>query len=29
MGEANEKMPLDYQGEPMEIGFNASYLLEV
>ncbi|MFN2433081.1 MAG: DNA polymerase III subunit beta [Gemmatimonadota bacterium] len=29
VGEANEKMPIDFQGEPLEIGFNASYLLEV
>lgn len=29
VGEANERMPVDYQGEPIEIGFNATYLLEV
>ncbi len=29
VGEANERMTLDYQGDPIEIGFNASYLLEV
>jgi DNA polymerase III subunit beta len=29
LGEANEEIEVDYAGEPMEIGFNASYLLEV
>lgn len=29
VGEANERMAIDYTGEPIEIGFNASYLLEV
>jgi DNA polymerase-3 subunit beta len=29
VGEANERMPIEYQGDPLEIGFNASYLLEV
>ncbi|MBA2565122.1 MAG: DNA polymerase III subunit beta [Gemmatimonadetes bacterium] len=29
VGEANEKMGIDYQGEPLDIGFNAAYLLEV
>ena len=29
VGEASEKLSLDYQGEPLEIGFNAAYLLEV
>lgn len=29
VGEANEKMAVDYQGDALEIGFNASYLLEV
>jgi DNA polymerase-3 subunit beta len=29
VGEASEKMAIEYRGEPLEIGFNASYLLEV
>ncbi len=29
LGEAEEEMSVDYQGEPLEIGFNANYLLEV
>ncbi len=29
LGEAHEEMELGYDGEPLEIGFNASYLLEV
>jgi DNA polymerase-3 subunit beta len=29
LGEAEEEMPVDYQGESLEIGFNANYLLEV
>ena len=29
LGEAEEDMAVDYQGEPLEIGFNANYLLEV
>ena len=29
LGEAHEEMEVDYEGEPLEIGFNASYLLEV
>jgi DNA polymerase-3 subunit beta len=29
LGEAHEELEIDYQGEPLEIGFNASYLLEV
>jgi DNA polymerase-3 subunit beta len=29
LGEAHEEMEIDYQGEALEIGFNASYLLEV
>lgn len=29
LGEAEEEMAVDYQGEPLEIGFNANYLLEV
>ncbi|MEJ2482691.1 MAG: DNA polymerase III subunit beta [Gemmatimonadota bacterium] len=29
LGEAEEEMPVDYQGDDLEIGFNANYLLEV
>jgi DNA polymerase-3 subunit beta len=29
LGEAQEEMEVEYDGEPLEIGFNASYLLEV
>ncbi len=29
LGEAEEEMVIDYQGDPLEIGFNANYLLEV
>lgn len=29
LGEAEEEMPVDYDGETLEIGFNANYLLEV
>jgi len=29
LGEAEEEMAVDYDGEPLEIGFNANYLLEV
>jgi DNA polymerase-3 subunit beta len=29
LGEAEEEMPVDYQGDALEIGFNANYLLEV
>jgi DNA polymerase-3 subunit beta len=28
MGEATEEIPAEYQGEMMEMGFNARYLLE-
>jgi DNA polymerase-3 subunit beta len=28
MGEAVEEIPADYDGEPMDMGFNARYLLE-
>jgi DNA polymerase-3 subunit beta len=28
MGEAKEEIPADYDGEPMDMGFNARYLLE-
>lgn len=29
LGEASEEMTITYEGEPLEIGFNAAYLLEV
>jgi DNA polymerase-3 subunit beta len=29
LGEAHEELEVDYQGEPLDIGFNAAYLLEV
>lgn len=29
LGEAHEELEVDYQGEPLDIGFNASYILEV
>jgi len=29
LGEAHEELEVDYQGDALEIGFNASYLLEV
>jgi DNA polymerase III subunit beta len=29
LGEAQEELEIDYQGESMDIGFNAAYLLEV
>ncbi|MFW6088126.1 MAG: DNA polymerase III subunit beta [Gemmatimonadota bacterium] len=29
LGEAEEEMAVDYKGDPLEIGFNANYLLEV
>lgn len=29
LGEAHEELELDYSGEPLDIGFNAAYLLEV
>ncbi len=29
LGEAQEEMEIDYDGEPLDIGFNANYLLEV
>jgi DNA polymerase-3 subunit beta len=28
MGEAVEEIPAEYDGEPMDMGFNARYLLE-
>lgn len=29
VGEGSEQMPVSYEGDPIEIGFNANYLLEV
>lgn len=29
LGEASDEMPADYSGEPLDIAFNASYLMEV
>ena len=29
LGEASEEMPIEYDGAPLEIGFNANYLLEL
>ncbi len=29
LGEAEDAIPIEYSGEPVEIGFNAAYLLEV
>src|SRR5690606_24784377 len=29
LGEAQEELEIDYTGEPLDIGFNAAYLLEV
>jgi DNA polymerase-3 subunit beta len=29
LGEANEEIPVEYSGDPIEIGFNANYLLEL
>jgi DNA polymerase-3 subunit beta len=29
LGEAQEEIPVTYEGDALEIGFNASYLLEV
>lgn len=29
VGEGTEQMPIDYEGEPIDIGFNANYVLEV
>jgi DNA polymerase-3 subunit beta len=29
LGEAKEEVPVDYAGEPLKIGFNARYLMEV
>lgn len=29
LGEANEELPVEYTGDPIEIGFNAHYLMEL
>ena len=29
LGEAKEDVPVEYEGEPLKIGFNARYLIEV
>jgi DNA polymerase-3 subunit beta len=29
LGEAKEEVPIQYQGEPLKIGFNARYLMDV
>ena len=29
LGEAEDEIPIEYKGEPVDIGFNASYMLEV
>ncbi len=29
LGEAQDELPVTYEGEPLEIGFNATYLLEI
>ncbi|MEX2583255.1 MAG: DNA polymerase III subunit beta [Gemmatimonadota bacterium] len=29
LGEGSEELPVEYEGEPLEIGFNANYLLEL
>jgi DNA polymerase-3 subunit beta len=29
LGEAAEELPVEYEGDPLEIGFNANYLLEL
>jgi DNA polymerase-3 subunit beta len=29
LGEAQDELPVSYDGDPLEIGFNASYLLEI
>ncbi len=29
LGEGSEEMPVEYEGDPLEIGFNANYLLEL
>jgi DNA polymerase-3 subunit beta len=29
LGEAKEEVPIEYEGEPLKIGFNARYLIDV
>ena len=29
LGEAQDELPIDYDGDSLEIGFNATYLLEI
>ena len=29
LGEAQDELPISYEGDPLDIGFNASYLLEI
>lgn len=29
LGEAQDELPINYEGDPLDIGFNASYLLEI
>jgi len=29
LGEAQDELPINYQGDPLDIGFNASYLIEI
>ena len=29
LGEAQDELPINFEGDPLEIGFNASYLLEI
>ncbi len=29
LGEGSEELPVEYEGEPLEIGFNANYMLEL
>jgi DNA polymerase-3 subunit beta len=29
LGEAQDELPIRYTGDPLDIGFNASYLLEI
>ncbi len=29
LGEATEELPVEYTGDPLEIGFNAQYILEL
>ena len=29
LGEAQDELPIRYEGDPLDIGFNAAYLLEI